>query len=468
MSERSQARVRIGVRAGVGALVIAVAVVGGFALSTLPLPSYEREPVAIAVDTLQGAEQSLVCAGSFAELGADPNRPSAALPVGAAQVTVVGETSDWFELSRIESGGSLPAVITAPAGEPIAAAQTQVLAAGMLRGLTASSCGEAVHEQWLLGGATTLGISTTLSLGNPTEVPATVQLTLFDENGRVDETRTSGVLVPARSEQTVSLNGYAPGRERISVRVVSAGAPVAATLGVTQTDTLSPFAVDTVSRQIAPSVRQVIPGVANISDHQHGPGDAGEIDPFPVVVRVQAPAGETGVANVHAMRADGGSEILGTVEFSGSAIAELPIAKWPEDANAVMIDADAPVLAAVLGSADDGISHDYAWFVPAPVLPADTDVAAAVVPGGRLVLANPGPADAEVQLVNAQGAAARPITVPAGAAVLVAEAVAAGGVTLSSTAPVVAGVRVAGGADIAGYPVLRAADRVDSIVVYPR
>lgn len=448
-----------------GVIVIAAAGVAGVVLSTVPLPSIERETVAVTVDTLHGAEQSLVCAGSFAELGTDPNRPTTAFPTGEAAVTVSGAPHGIFDLARQEGGGSLPLVITAPAGEAIAAAQTQQVVTASLRGLAASSCAEAVHEQWLLGGGTSLGIATTLSLGNPADVPATVQLTVYDENGRVDETSTSGVLVPARSERTVSINGYAPGRERIAVRAVSVGAPVTATLGVAQTQTLTPFAVDTVTRQHAPATQLVIPGIANISDHQHGPGDAGEIDQFPVVVRVHAPGGETGAATVRAITAEGTSENLGVIEFSGAAVAELPIAHWPEEADAIVIEADAPVLAAVLASADNGMEHDYAWFVPAQLLPIDTPVAAAVVAGGQLVLANPGDTAAEVQIAGADGRVQRTVTVAAGG---VTPVTAAGAVTLTSSAPIAAGVRVTGDGDLAAYPVMRAADRVDRIVVYPR
>lgn len=464
MSERSNALLWGGVRATVGVLVIGVAATVAVALNTIPLPAVERDTVAVTVDTLHGAEQALVCSGSFAELGADPNRPSVSLPTGIASVTVAGEISSMSELERTEAGGSAPAVLHAPAGDPLAAAQAQQVLTATLRGLTASSCAEPVNEQWLIGGATTLGISTTLSLGNASSVPATVQLTLYDENGAVDQTRTSGVLVPAGSERTVSLNGYAPGREHIAVRVVSTGAAVTASLGVAQAASLIPFAVDTVTRQLAPGTTLIVPGVTNISTHQHGPGDAGEIDPYPVLVRVLAPAGETGSATVRAVMADGSSEQLGQLEFSGSAVAQLPVAHWPEEADAVVIESSAPVIAAVQGSADSGTEHDYAWFAPAPVLAADTPVAAPVVFGGSLVLVNPGAVDAVVR-IDAGSGQPREVKVPAGGAVT---AVAAGPVTLTSSAPIAAGVRLAGGGDIAGYPILTGADRASAITVYPR
>ncbi len=464
MSERTRGLLRGGVRATVGVLVIGVAATAAVVLNAAPLPAVEREPVAVRVDTLHGAEQSLVCGGSFAELGADPSRPGVAVPSGTAAVTLAGAAASSSQLERSEPGGSLPEVVHAPAGEPTGAAQRQSVSTAALRGLAASSCAEASNEQWLLGGATSLGISTTVNLGNPSAVPATVQLTIFDERGRVDES-SSGVLVPAGSERTVSLNGYAPGRERIAVRVVSTGAAVTASLGVAQTDTLTSFAVDTVTRQLAPSRTLVFPGVANISDHQHGPGDAGELDPFPVVVRALAPGGESGTAVVRALKADGGSVELGVLEFGDGAVAELPIAHWPEDANAVTVEADAPLVGGVLGSADNGVEHDYAWFAPAPLQPAETEVAAPVVPGGRLVLVNPGTAPITVTITGEASGRSSEATVPAGGALL---ADAAGGARLEGSGAFVAGVRVTGDGDIAGYPILAAVERASSITVYPR
>lgn len=466
MSDRSNSMLRGGMRATVGVLVIGSAAATAVLLNTVPLPSIERAAVAVTVDALHGAEQSLVCPGSFAELGADPSRPSIAVPSGTAVIAIAGDVTGDFELSRTEPGGSLPQVLRAPAGEAVAAAQSQFVATESLRGLSTASCAEPVHEQWLLGGSTSLGVTTTLSLGNPSDVPATVQLTLYDERGVIDETSTSGVLVPARSERTVSLNGYAPGRESLAVRVVSTGSAVTASLGVAQTDTLTPFAVDTVTRQLVASTTLVIPGVTNLSTHQHGgPGDAGELDPFPVVVRVLAPGGESGTATVRAVCADGTSEVLGQLEFAGSAVVSMPVQHWPQDANAVVIDANAPLFGGVLGSSDDGTEHDYAWFAPAPELPVDSDVAAPVVAGGQLVIVNTGQTAAQVGISDATGASPdREVSVPAGAAVPVS---ASGGAILSSSAPVYAGVRVTAGG-IAGYPILTAADRVSTLTVFTR
>ena len=464
MKERTGRVMRGGLRITTGMVILASGAVAAVVLGSVALPSVERAPVSVTVDTLQQAERDVVCAGAFPVLGADPTRPTASIPTGEAQLTLSGAAGAQMELQSGEAGGAGPQAFSAAAGAQFAAAQTQAVATETLRGRTASACAEPANEQWLVGGATTLGVSTTVALGNAAEVPATVKLTVFDENGEVDARLTSGVLVPAGSSRVVSLNGYAPGRERLAVRVVSTGAAVTATLGVAHVTELRSFAVDTATRQLSPAGTLVIPGIANLSDHQHGPGDAGELDPFSVLFRVLAPGGQSGTATIRALFADGSSEALGEIEYGGNAVAELPIAHWPEEANAVVITAQDPLVGAAFGSADRGAEHDYAWFAPAPELAANTQTAAAVAPGGELVLVNPGTADARVRVGGGPDPAAT-VTVPAGAAVSVDAPAAA---LITGDAAIYAGVRIATGGDIAGYPVVGLTERASSLTVYTR
>ena len=455
---------RGGARAVVGLLVVAVAASAVLLLSTTTLPAVARDPLAITVDTTQDTARTLVCAGSFAELGADPSRPGVAVPTSAPAITVSGESGDAASLARAEGGDGLPAVLTAPSDVLLGAAQIQAVSTENLRGAVASACTEPLNEQWLLGGASSLGVSTTLSLANPGAVPATVQITVYDENGPVDAVQTAGVLVSPGQEQTVSLNGYAPERERLAVKVESTGAPVTASLGVSQLTGIDPFAVATVTRQLEPATTLVVPGVANVSDHEHGAGDVGTADLFGVVVRVLAPAGEVGTATVRALDKTGASTDLGEIQLAASGIGELHVDHWPDGANAVVIDADVPVIGGVLGSAHDGAEHDYEWFAPAPRLEADSPVAVPVVAGGKLVVTNPGDAAAEIEYVAA-GGKTRSATVPAGASVVVNAAAES---TLKSTAPVFAGVRYVSGGNIAAYPVQAADARDGALTVYTR
>ncbi|WP_449279555.1 DUF5719 family protein [Leucobacter sp. GX0328] len=455
-------------RAAAGLVVIAAAAASLLVLQGSSIPAFDQTPPSVTVDTTQNSTQTLVCAGAYSVLGADPSRPEAAIPTGAPETVISGEPDAVEALARGEGGDAPPAAITAPAGAAIGAAQVQAVSTETAVGAVASACATPTNEQWLIGGDTSEGVSTTLSIGNAGNVPATVQIELFDENGRVEAAGTKAVLVQPHAEQIVSINGYAPERASLAVHVVSTGAPVTATLGIGRIVGLDPFGVSTVTRQIEASNTLVIPGVTHIDDgHDHGPNDVGEESELGVHVRLLNPLGEegdVGEARILGLTKKGDRIDLGSLSVVGDAVAEFVVPRWPAEVDAIVVESDLPVVGGALGHATSDDHHDFGWFAPAPVIAADTTVAAPVVDGGELVIANPGDADAEVELAPAAGKT-RTVKVAAGAAVAVD---ASAGGTLTSTRPVHAGVRYTAGGDIDGYPILAPAERDGSLTVYTR
>ncbi|MFC5337587.1 DUF5719 family protein [Leucobacter denitrificans] len=463
MTERTKL-VTGGARALTGVLITAAAAAGALLIGTLNFPTVESEPRATQVDTMQTGARELVCAGAFAELGADPSRPDVALPVGRTNVSVSGD-GERKELGSSDTdstsvGGA--AVFTGTMSEPLAAAQIQQLDTATLSGTVAGECVEPVNEQWLLGGASMLGYSTTLSLGNPGSVAATVHISVFDENGKIDDQQTSGVIVAPQSQQIISLNGYAPDSERFAVRVTSTGAPVGASLSVSQIDGINPVGAATVTRQVRAETVSVVPGVANEAVGNHGDGDA---DSFPVRVQAIAPGEAAGTAEVFALSAEGERISLGGIELQPGTLSELEVVTWPKSANAVVVESEVPVFTAVGGSANNDTAHDFDWFIPAPELSADTELRAAIVPGGKLILTNSGSEPATVTISSDDDSAPRTVEVQAGSAV---PTDAKGSVTIESTAPVSAGVRVLSGGAIAGYPVIPSSEPDGELTIYTR
>ena len=464
--------VKNGARALTGVVITAAAAVGALLLGTLAFPTVESEPRATQVDTMQTGARSLVCAGAFAELGADPSRPDVAVPVGQASVLVSG-AGELDALAASESdetsvGGS--AVITGTMRDPLAAAQVQRLSSETLTGSVASTCIEPVNEQWLLGGASTLGYSSTLSLGNPGSVAATVHVSVFDENGEIDAQQTTGVIVAPHSEQVVSLNGYAPDSERFAVRTSSTGAPITASLGIAQVDGISPVGATTVTSQVRANTHLVIPAIANEATDNHEPVP-GAGDRYPVRVQAIAAGDTAGVANVYAVDADGARSDLGSLELTPGVLSELEVQSWPKNGTAIVVDADVPVYAAAEGAANADGAHDFEWFAPAPEITADTETMAAIVGGGQLFVANTGSAEASVTVsaVDADGELSdgEPTTVevPAGSAVPVK---ASGRVMIESTSPVHAAVRLLTPGGIAGYPIIPSSEPAGELTVYTR
>lgn len=464
--EERHSILRRSLRATTGLIIAACAATAVVLMGAVDLPERVQEPVALTANTAQGEVRQLICAGAFSELGADASRSGVAIPTGRASVGVAGTAEESGELSREEKGGTLPQVLQGVTGEPMAGAQVQLVETEMIRGLSASACAEPLNDQWLVGGDTQVGTFTTLNVGNAGDVPATVQITVYGEDGPVDSAQTTGVLVPAGSERTVSLNGYAPDRERLVVNVLSTGAPVTANLGVAQVADITPVAVDTVTRQATAEPTLIIAGVTNVSNVEHT-HDEGVGDDFPVTVRALTTDENGGTATVSALTPDGHATELGEIELEPGAVGELVVKRWPARANAVRVDADVPVVGGVQGSAAETDAHDYAWFAPAPLLPERTPIAVPMLVGGELVVVNPGEGPVTVEISDNADDEAEPesVTLPPGAAEVVD---APADASLESSGPVAAGVREVDEAEIAGYPILPISERMGVLTVYPR
>lgn len=468
MSERSKFLVSGG-RALTGLLITGAAAAGVVMLSVAPLPSVERAPHAITVDTKQTNERDIVCSGAFSELGADPSRPDLAVPLGSASVVTAGNGA----LSTLNTAS----VLTGAATAAIAAAQTQTLSSPTLSGLVASSCVEPSNEQWIVGGQTTLGLTTTLNLGNASEVAATVQISVFDSSGEIADFQTAGVIVAPRSEQIVSLNGYAPNREALAVRVTSTGAPIAASMGVSRIEGLEPSGAATVTRQMQPQTQLVFPGLTNVFTHDHGddrPGDAGPADAYPVRVQALTPGDAEGTADVYAIDAAGKRVALGSIELQARTLGELVVETWPTDATALIIESDVPVFGGAEATAASHDAVDFDWFAPSQTIAADSELAAVVVPGGSLFFANTGSLEAEVTIQPMTGAAiagedaaqqTQTVRVAPGAAVQVEGA---GSFKVLSDQPIHSGVRLLAEGTLAGYPIAPLTERGGALTVYTR
>ncbi|MBP1327076.1 hypothetical protein JOF28_002308 [Leucobacter exalbidus] len=454
----------IGMRATVGALVIAAATAAVVLVGSVEVPSAVREPLSLVADTTQNTARTLVCSGSFGELGADPEQAEVAVPTGPPVLASAGAKTENSSLERATGGEGLPEVLRAGNTESIAAAQLQHVTTENLSGAVASACAEPLNEQWLIGGGTDAGVSTTLDLGNPGSVPASVQITVFDDEGEVDAVQTAGVIVLPGTQQTISLNGYAPDRAHIAVRVTSSGAPVTASMGVAQRVGLSSFGVSSVDRQAEPNTQLVIAGINNAADHGHEATDAGEGDPYPVMVRAFAPGGEATTVRLRALDAKGHATDLGEMNLAENAVGNFNVTTWPEGSAALVVTADVPVIAAALGSAETVKKHDYEWFVPSPVIAAGEVVDVPVVPNGTLVLVHPGEGKAEVTITPVKGKP-RKLTLSPGATQSLEVA---NGSTITATADIFAGVRYEEGASIASYPVLPPSQRDGTLTVFTR
>ncbi|MEB4615445.1 DUF5719 family protein [Leucobacter sp. M11] len=466
-------------RIGVGILGTAAIAAGVFVSGIVTLPTTTVPPAKTVVDTARESARQLVCAGSLLDLGVDPAQPDAAVPAGAVKVAAAGTTADRSDLARERpsASGGAPSVmtLTGPESELSALAQSQRIDSERLSGFSATACGEAASEQWLVGGDTMVGSLTTISVSNPGQVTATVSLRVFTEDGEVESLTGGGLIIPAGEQRTVSVNGLAPDAEQISALVESRGAPVTATLQVARTDVLRANGVDTTNAQVAPSRTVLIPGIITPKANGLDDVDAHGHVIAPVTVRVLAPGTEGGFVSVTGIQKDGTRAEVARVPVEPGVVQDLVVEELGTEATSIEVSSDVRVVAAARLTAEDAESSDLAWLTPAPVFDADAPVSLAVAegPAPQLTLVAPGAAEATVTLTpedtGKQDDARKPVTVRVPAGASVTTGLGSGvGYRIESDEPIAAGVTYGGDGQVSGYPVLPAAPRAASLTVFTR
>lgn len=487
---------RVGARLAGGTVAAGAAVVVVLGVALLPLPGRLAEPRTITVEPAPAAQQR-VCPGAAMRFGDESGaQADVAFAIGSPDVEggVVDGALERSRLTGVDAGAgasAAPETLRVPPGDGslVAGAQLQEVDAPDFRGLTAAACGEPSGSSWLVGGATTVGRTTSVLLANPTDVPAQVSLAVYGETGPVSGPGMSGIDVPAGGQTVVSLAGVAPGLVSPVVHVTARGGRVVATLQHSVVRGLDAVGVETVGAGADPAPSLVVPGV-RIADTV-GTGRASALpgwEDIEPVVRIGVPGDEPATVTVRVVPEGDAVGASFEVEVEPGHVSEVTLFAGPQgegDTNAladgaysVFLDADVPVVAGVRASTavdtgqDAGPSDlfaapasDLAWFAAAPAL---DDSVLLVVPDGPdplVTVANPTAEEATLELVPQSGGAAIPLVVPAGRAASVA--VAPGGYLVSGTGGLSASVSLAGPGMLASFAISPPRPVAGPVVVHP-
>ncbi|MGV8896758.1 MAG: DUF5719 family protein [Rhodoglobus sp.] len=474
----------VGGRAAVGLVGIGVAALTIAASTFLPLPTVQSTAPSTLITPVPTAQQ-LVCPGGILRLASDSGQ-DATLASGLGPAAVrSGSSSGSVESvdaanSDAGTGGtsSAPTIISTPpdAADPtqrvlLSGAQSQQVESGDYVGLAAADCGIALGDSWLAGGATTVGRTTLITLTNPTEVSATVNLQLFGEGGAIAAPGTSGIIVPASGQRVLSLAGFAPGLVSPVVQVTSAGGQVHATMQQSILRGLDPGGVDIVESSAPPSAVSIIPGVV-VTDQDavqlfSSTSSASEVlDDFPLVLRLFAPGDGLVPVTVSVIPESGaGTGASFSYDLVGGRVADIPMQELEAGSYTVVVESTVPSIASVRASSVAGESTDFAWFTSAQKLSSSAQFTAALGPAPVLHLYNPTGVEATVA-VTPLGAEAKTVVVPAGAsAVLPVQ----GGENygLSGFDALYAAVSISGNGMLARYTVHPPGVGSSPITVYP-
>ena len=418
------------VAAGIVGLGVAAAAIAGAGL--LPLPTLRAEPPSVNVEP-EPTAQEIVCPGGLLRLGDEIGQnASSATSIGQPIVAVgssVGEPSTESIEGAAKNAESAPATVSATPsnGEAplVAASQSEVADRADLRGLATAACSPATTDAWLVGGATTVGRITLVSLANPSDVAASVDLRVWGERGPIDAVGLTGISVQPRSQRVIPLAGFAPDTVSPVVRVSSDGGRIVASLQQTVVRGLEPGGVDIVGAAAGASRNHVIPGivVSNGEEIEQLIGSPGYLD-LGAVIRVLV-SGSSATEVTVTVRPENGS-IEGetfSLEVEGGVVTELPIEELADGSYTVEVSARVPLVAAVRFATiaakpgpDDSTANDFAWAATAPALPDEALFATAEAPAPQLHIANATDAAATVT-ITAQGGASSTLTVPAGTSI---------------------------------------------------
>ncbi|MBY0175924.1 DUF5719 family protein [Curtobacterium herbarum] len=409
-----------------------------------------------------------VCAGSALRLSDDAgNDATRASTIGSPQIATAttGDRVDRSELGSASTGSSAPTLLTAPAGETapqVAGSSYQSVSDGDVVGVGAASCDDPSQSTWLVGGSTETGRTSLVTLSNPTDVNATVDLTIADATGTVSAPGTTGIVVAPNSQKVVPLSGFVTDQGSTVVHVTSSGGQIVAHMQETVVRTLTPGGFDIVSGGAAPSRSQVIPAVVldDAEGAQHGE-DTADAGP---VLRLYVPGTEVARVTLGITTADGGGTTVDATAEPG-VVTDVPLDDFPDGRYSFTIDSSVPIVAgARTTTPTDDDRTDLGWFASAEPLSGTTVTAVAAGSGARLNLVNPTRQDATVTVRSGDDSQEVQVTSGSTATVKVPTAQQ---VTISGADGLVAGVTYQGDDGIAGFPVRPETEVSSPVRIYP-
>ena len=463
-------------RAAGGAIGVGVGIVAVLVAVFVPLPVVQATPASVTVTPVPTAQQ-LVCAGSLLRLGnASGEDATTATSLGGADVSF-SATAGSPSTTVLENSNGSPRIVSVPPVDTgdvalVTGSQSQALSNSDFAGFAAADCAAASTDAWLVGGSTTTGRTTLLTLANPSDVPSTVAIAIYDDRGKIDAPGSTGIIVPARGQRVLSLAGFAPETATPVVHITSKGGQIVANLQQSISRGLEPGGVDIVGSTAPPSTTQVIPGLVVASsvavEQRLGQDDSSD---FRTVLRVLVPGSSAADATI-TVTAEGKAEEGSSFDIAlkPGVVTDVPIEGLANGRYSITAKTTEPIVAGVrvstAVSASPAVgSTDFAWLAAPSELTTAAVFSAPVGPAPFLNIANDGKAAVDVTVTPLAGTE-KVITVPAGSAVV--EALTEGSsYRLDAPSPVRAALSFNGNGRLAGFPVREPLSTSGAITIYP-
>ncbi|WP_062213058.1 DUF5719 family protein [Demequina oxidasica] len=325
--------------------LLAAGALAGAVVVADQLPIHEPAPATVDHLAIAPLQQAVACPGHLEIPVGDISSGDADLDSGSDDVQF--ETFTSGSNTKVDSGFA--------SDGPVAASIERV-GGGDIAGLAAVTCVRPSMDQWLVGGATTLGASARLVLTNPAEAPVEVEVVSYGPIGQEEEPMV--IVVGPESQRSVLLEGTIPENPALTLHVVSNGTGIVANVQDSRLDGFEPAGTDWVTRAADPGTSIVIPAV--------GPSDP-SVEGASASVSLLAPEGAN--VSLALVTDDGTSEWPGASELNlePGVVTVIQVPKL--SAGAVEVRSDAPVVAAGVSrlpresqtGRDGSIAFDTMW-----------------------------------------------------------------------------------------------------------
>ena len=365
-----------------------------YAVALIPTPLSTGVGPLTTVVSPESVTRSIVCSGDVVGYVGDSATIS-----GISATTRVVSGGDITTDLTMDSATNGAAITNSGDSLKVAATEYGSVNTESVAGYLATECGDPLNDQWLIGGSTTTGRDTIITISNGSDVEARIDLEIWGSAGKVDAPGSQGIVVPARSQRSYSVAGFAPDENSPAIHLLSNGAAVWATLQTTVVRGLVPGGLDRIG-PVATLTTSVffpvfhVPSEKSIGKLLVDPSYSDVVAALRFLVPGETDATITITLDPYA---EGESQIV-TASIPAGSTLDLPITELSAGDWAVSVESDQPIAAAArVGFHDDstGIT-DLAW---ASAAPAQTGIASVLVPdGASLGLTNNGDADATVTI----------------------------------------------------------------------
>jgi len=442
-------------RVGASTASLAALIAGvGVAASGVPaelirnLPGGAEELVVREV-TLTPPGRELVCVGPL--LGFIPQDTTARgfgepteLLAGVDLTSSQLDSPDLFnEMGlRGEEPASPLTVHRQPSTEPgMGAVSRQSFTSEVVRGLATAACLPAQFETWIAAGSAETGRQAVLSVANPGDVPATVDITVYGRSGALNAPGARGILLPPGTRRVFPLTGFAPEEVSPVIHVQSQGSAVSAALHTSVTRGLAADGVAIATGQFELATEIFVPGVfVDGSDEALQRRQEPGFSDLAPTLRLLSPFEDT-VARVSVLR-PGQAPVISEATLVAGRVVDIALDLIGSGLFSVTISADQPLVGGARVSVVTDVATDLAWVSAHPILDEPTYVALPFGPEATLsIVAVEGEAEVTISRLSpdAKSVVARStVRVGAGETANRLVGAAGGAYLIETTGPIVA------------------------------